>query len=169
MLRAPAVSLALCWALAATLGPGCASDGSAGGGDANVGGEGGASEVSCVDDPRVDTYTAKLERAGERGKALFELTSSEPAPPAKGSNVFVVTVRDSDGAALSGDLTIDLYMPDHGHGTSVTPRISGDDGGNVFTIEPVYLFMPGVWRVRLGLEADGSVIDQAELYFCIEG
>jgi hypothetical protein len=136
----------------------------------NHGGEGGyAGDVSCVDDERVDTYTAKLLKPGTRGVLSFELTSSEPAPPAKGSNAFSVRILDEDGAALEGELGIALDMPDHGHGTSVTPVVSFDPPSGIFTLAPVHLFMPGVWRVELDFRVEGSEVDRAVFHFCIEG
>lgn len=144
------------------------------GGASAAGGEGGAiaGEVSCSDDPRVDTYTAKLAKPGDEGVLGFELTESEPAPPAKGANTWTLTVTDADGNALSGTLGVDLFMPDHGHGTSVPPVISFDDASQTYTVKPVYLFMPGVWRITLDYYADPSdkkPLDEAEFYFCIEG
>lgn len=149
----------------------CAADGD-GDGDAkgSHGGEGGfQGDVSCVDDERVDTYTAKLQKTGAKGTLVFELTSSEPAPPAKGSNAFEVRVTGQDGAALEGELGITLDMPDHGHGTSVTPVVSFDAPRGLYALAPVYLFMPGVWRVALDFSVEGSEVDRAVFYFCIEG
>jgi hypothetical protein len=138
-------------------------------------GEGGSfvGTESCTNDTRVDTYTAAMERAGSKGILTFQLVSSEPAPPAKGNNTFQVVVKDSDGMPLGGTLGIDLEMPDHGHGTSVTPVVSLDAGSDAYKITPVYLFMPGVWRVELDFYGDSGTdakpIDQATFYFCIEG
>ncbi len=134
---------------------------------AGAGAHGG--DVSCVDDSRVDTYTAKLEKPGLLGMFSFELTSSEPAPPAKGANRFEVRVTGADGEALEGELAVELDMPDHGHGTSVTPVVSFDAASGIYTIEPVQLFMPGVWRVGLELVTGDTELDRAEFFFCIEG
>ena len=128
--------------------------------------------VSCVDDPRVDTYTARLTKPGAKNELTFELTSSTPAPPAKGGNTFAVSVTGADGTPMTGQLSIDLKMPDHGHGTTVTPAVSFDAATNQYVIAPVYLFMPGVWRVELDYFADPSdakALDDAVFFFCIEG
>src|SRR5262245_35772679 len=37
---------------------------------------------SCTDDPRVDTYTANLKKAGMGSVLTFTLIQSDPAPPA---------------------------------------------------------------------------------------
>ena len=66
-----------------------------------------------------------------------------------------------------------LTMPDHGHGTPVTPVISFDAATGEYTVTPLYLFMAGVWRIQFEAyadEADGAVpLDRARLFFCIEG
>ncbi len=139
-------------------------------GDAAVGAGGISGDVSCVDDERVDTYVAGLSREGERGKLTFRLDTSEPAPPAKGGNTLEVTVLGADEEPLSGDLRIQLVMPDHGHGTQIEPVVSFDGAAERFTIDPVYLFMAGVWRIDLSLYDDASQpVDRATFFFCVEG
>jgi hypothetical protein len=161
---------------AALASAGCASDpgGAAGSGgssaaDSSFGGE----SVSCLDDPRVDTYTASLQKEGARGVLTFELVSSEPAPPAKGPNTFELVVTGADGVPLSGNLGVELLMPDHGHGTQVPPVVTFDAESSSYDVRPVYLFMPGVWRVELDYYGDAPVdaepVDHATFFFCIEG
>ncbi len=156
-------------------GSACSSDSpdTADGGSAAAGGTGGLTgDVSCAADPRVDAYAPGLTKPGGAGVLTFELSSSQPSPPAKGQNTFEVSVRDGDGEPLTGALGIELFMPDHGHGTTVTPVVSFDESSQRFTIAPVYLFMAGVWRVELALsasDADAVPIDSAEFFFCIEG
>jgi hypothetical protein len=167
------LALALTLASLTRCASGGASEGSGGSGGSsiNLGGEGGAldGEVSCTDDSRVDTYTANLVRPGARSVLSFDLVSSEPAPPARGRNTFELRVTDADGASVAGELGVELDMPDHGHGTSVVPVVTFDDAAGVYTITPLYLFMPGVWRIELELSVDGDALDRAEYFFCIEG
>jgi hypothetical protein len=156
------------------LGAGCTgSEGStsADGSDASTSAGGLSGDVSCVSDSRVDTYVAGLTREGERGMLSFRLDSSDPAPPAKGGNTFEVSIFDAEGMSVTGDLRVELVMPDHGHGTQVEPVVSYDEATERFTIAPVYLFMAGVWRVTLALAAGdpSKVVDRADFYFCIEG
>ena len=65
--------------------------------------------VSCDDDPRVDTYTAHLAKTGVAG-LKFEIQSSDPAPPAKGGDTFVLKITDADGQAMTGDLSVDSQI-----------------------------------------------------------
>jgi hypothetical protein len=166
MFRVPRPAAAVLLALAALGLTHCGSDDAPGGSGGTSGHQG---DVSCVDDSRVDTYTAKLEKPGLRGMFSFELTSSEPAPPAKGANRFEVRVFGAGGEPLEGELALELEMPDHGHGTSVAPVVSFDAASRSYTIEPVQLFMPGVWRVGLELVTPDTALDRAEFFFCIEG
>jgi hypothetical protein len=132
-----------------------------------------AGEVSCVDDPRVDTYTAHLGKMGINGVLSFEIQSSDPAPPGKTGDTFVLKITDSSGHPMTGDISIGLYMPDHGHGTTVEPVITFDPATQTYTATPLYLFMPGVWRVQVssfaGSADAGTAVDSALFYFCIEG
>jgi len=131
-----------------------------------------APTVSCTADARLDSYTGELDKAGEQGTLSFRFFDLEPAPPAKGSNTFHVQVTDS-GGPMQGDLRVDLRMPDHGHGTSVEPVITLDPAVSTYTVKPLYLFMPGVWRLDFevyGSDAeDAPLLDSVALHFCVEG
>lgn len=132
-----------------------------------------AGAVSCGSDPRVDTYTARLEKVGTNGVLSFELRASDPAPPAKGSDTFVLQLTNSSGQPTSGELAVALTMPDHGHGTTIVPTITFDPSTQTYTVTPLYLFMPGVWRIQFsgyaGPADAGPPIDSVAYYFCIEG
>jgi hypothetical protein len=144
--------------------------GHAGAGDSVVGAGGLTGEVTCADDPRVDTYVAGLTADGERGILTFRIDSSDPAPPAKGGNTWEVSVLDADGNPMGERLGIQLDMPDHGHGSQVEPEVTYDADTGRFTIAPLYLFMAGVWRIELELVSDSDeVVDRATFHFCIEG
>ena len=124
--------------------------------------------VTCQNDPRVDPYTANLTKPGS-GKAFqFVLVSGDPAPPAKGNNTWQLSITDPSGAPVDG-ATIDVkpFMPEHGHGTSVTPTVTAAGGGK-YTVTPLYLFMPGLWQVTI-TATKGSTSDRAVFSFCIEG
>jgi len=130
-------------------------------------------DVSCVEDPRVDTYAANMDKPGELGLLSFSFSDAEPAPPAKGSNTFHVRITAADATPVTGDLRVSLIMPDHGHGTSVKPVVSFDAATNEYTVTPLFLFMAGVWRIQFeayaGAAADAVPLDRTRLFFCIEG
>ena len=131
------------------------------------------STVSCTDDPRVDVYTANLKKVGQRGVLTFTLVESNPAPPARRTNVLKLRVDDMDGTAVTGDLLAVLKMPDHGHNVQVQPLVTFDASSATYTIDPVYLFMAGVWRLEFdayAVDSDaGVLLDTGVYFFCIEG
>ena len=150
---------------------GCGSGGDDDGGAAPEG------SVSCTNDPRLDAYAGSLDKGGELGSLTFRFSDFSPAQPARGNNTFHVQLMDASGAALSGDaadpahvdLGVELFMPDHGHGTSVEPAVTFEGGR--YTLAPLYLFMPGVWRVELDAAAGETdeTLDRVLLHFCVEG
>lgn len=133
--------------------------------------------VSCAEDPRLDAYAGDLVKPGELGALSFHFFGFAPAEPSRGNNTFHVELRDGTGAAVSGDssapdpmgLSVNLLMPDHGHGTSVEPVVTFDAGS--YTLSPLYLFMPGVWRIELDAQPSTTdeMLDRVVLHFCIEG
>jgi hypothetical protein len=162
LLSAALVALAFSGAIA------CSDDT---GGD--MGGTGGSSNtVSCTDDLRLDVYTDNMAKEGELGALTFRFSDFEPAPPAKGSNTFRVQVTNPSGDVLTHGLAVSLIMPDHGHGTSIKPVVSLDAASGVYTVTPLYLFMPGVWRITFDAAAarsDAAALDRVDLHFCVEG
>lgn len=138
-------------------------------------GQAGASstKVSCVTDARVSDHASGLQKPGARGVFSFAILSSDPEPPAKGTNTFRVQVLDSDGNAIDANVGVALSMPDHGHSTSVEPKVELDASTHVSSLSSLYLFMPGVWKIELSASmtnADGEdVADSATFYFCVQG
>jgi hypothetical protein len=139
-------------------------------GDAAVAGDDDGGTVSCQDDPRVDTYVANLARSSASGALKVTLVSGDPAPPAKGTNAWVVRIEDASGAPMpSAPLSVTPFMPDHGHGTSIVATIT-PHGDGTYDVAPLYLFMPGVWRVTFAIAADaGAAAQSVDFYFCISG
>jgi hypothetical protein len=139
--------------------------------------------VGCNNQPGLDSYSAGTKKLGDGGSLEFELVSSTPAPPALDNNTFVVRVtRAGSDAALNGDLSVALDMPEHGHPSPKAPNISFDPDLKTFTLDPMDLFMVGLWRITFsfaeassgdggasgsGTASDGSA-DSAVFKFCIE-
>ena len=123
--------------------------------------------VDCSSDPRLDDDVG-VATPGELGVLAFRLDQVAPSPPARGMNVFQLHIQDAGGTPMVGELRVDPRMPDHGHGTSIRPRVIGGEGGQ-YTIEQLYLFMAGVWRIELEAREDGAMLDRKALFFCIEG
>ena len=118
-----------------------------------------------------DSYVPGLEKAGAAGRFAFTLLSSTPAPPALDDNRFVVQVSDADGNLIDGRLSVALDMPEHGHPSPTRPKIVFDRESRAFFLEPMDLFMVGLWRISFEFEAtvDGaSSSDTAVFEFCID-
>lgn len=137
--------------------------------------------VECESEPGVDTYAAGLTKVSENLALHFQLVSSEPAPPALKDNTFVVQVSGADGVLLAGELSAALDMPEHGHTSPKTPVINFDATTGSFSLDPMYFFMVGLWRITLTFEpaltaASGAAgaseglgqSDSAVFQFCIE-
>lgn len=123
-------------------------------------------DVTCASDERVAQYRSGMTASASG--VVLTLVHADPGPPAKGTNVWKVAATDSSGAALEGaTLTVASSMPDHGHGTSVTPLIEST-GDGAWTVSQLSLFMPGVWRVVFTVTKQGTVAEVA-FFFCIEG
>ncbi len=118
-----------------------------------------------------DVYAPGIKKSGAAGHFDFTLLSSTPAPPALDNNQFVVQVSDSEAKALDGDLSVALDMPEHGHSSPTQPEISFDSERNAFVLEPMRLFMVGLWRFSFAFEASvggAPLADSAVFQFCVE-
>jgi YtkA-like len=164
--------------LALPLAPSACSSDKPGENGSPVGGTGGTMNtdgavVNCTNDPRVDTYVANLKKAGQQNVLTFTMVESTPAPPARGSNVMKLKITKADQTPVTGALQAKIKMPDHGHESSVQPTITLDPSTSTYTVDPAYLFMPGVWLLQFtsyeGAADAGAPLDIGSFYFCIEG
>src|SRR5688572_6531072 len=73
--------------------------------------------VSCATEKAADPYQPGMEKAGATIKV--RLVESDPAPPVKGDNTFVVDVMNGAGQPLEGStVSLRLFMPQHGHAST---------------------------------------------------
>jgi YtkA-like len=99
----------------------------------------------------------------EQGKLAIEVRTGPSQPPGRGETDMQLTVRDAAGALVEGlDIQATPWMPAMGHGTSVTPMVSGGEAGTYF-LRNVSMYMAGVWEVRTTFS--GSVMDSATPVF----
>lgn len=122
--------------------------------------------ISCRNDAQTETYAAGMTHPGGAKTFDFVLVSSDPAPPARGNDTWLVRVEKNGQPQTGATVRVDLFMPRHGHGTSVVPVVT--PMGDGYSISPLYLFMPGLWRVTITATV-GSDTDSAAFYFCVEG
>jgi hypothetical protein len=115
-----------------------------------------------------DRYMANLTKSGHDGKFSVVLQSSSPAPDGPGSEDWMILVKDSGGSSVSGaTLDVTPFMPAMGHGTPIAV-VATDQGGGMYDLNPVNLFMPGEWQVTIGISKGGTT-DQVVFSFCIPG
>lgn len=128
-------------------------------------------EISCADDARVDVFASGLSKTAKDGTTVT-LDSGEPEPPARGDNVWNVTLADADGQPLTDvQLVVSARMPDHGHMSPTTPQATATDAEGRSTISSLNLFMAGVWVVDVAIigadaEKPGASVS---FTFCVEG
>jgi hypothetical protein len=127
--------------------------------------------VSCVDDPRIDRNVAHLTKSGDLGVLFFEIVESDPDPPLKGHNRFLVKVTDANAMPIKDGLDVALTMPDHGHDASTLPLVQLDSQAGTYSVEPLDFFMAGVWSVEFVVPSRESAVprDRVEFFFCVEG
>jgi hypothetical protein len=123
---------------------------------------------NCALDERGETFVAGMSKTGANGYA-FALDDAVPSPPAKTDNVWTVAVTEPGGAAATSvGMTAVPFMPDHGHGTPIG-AVATAVGDGSFTIEPINLWMPGLWEIRLAATDGDTALDQVVFRFCVDG
>lgn len=69
-----------------------------------------------------------------------------------GAETFNLTISDANGPVTPTALTVDAWMPAHGHGTHIPTTVESTGAG---TYEAVVTFsMPGAWDVRVNTDGD---------------
>jgi hypothetical protein len=124
--------------------------------------------ITCQNDPRVATYAPGLSVTSTSGTRKFVLLSSDPAPPARGTDTWKLRITDAAGNNQPGlSASVLPFMPDHGHGTSVNATVTAESDGT-YTVAPLYFFMPGVWQITFSVPPN-QMNDVGVFYFCVPG
>jgi hypothetical protein len=130
--------------------------------------EAGDTEASdCAAETRDDDFAIGLSKSGTSVQATF--VSSDPAPPIKGNNTWVLTFTDLEGQPLSGlGIVATPMMPDHGHGTPIAAVVTELETPGQYEITPVNLFMAGYWQITLDVTLPDDGQDSLMFGFCVE-
>lgn len=132
---------------------------------AMAGDDGAQVERGCDTEIRDDDYALGLAKTGERWTVTF--VEALPAPPTRGDNTWTMRVTDAAGAPVPGlELSVSPFMPDHMHGTTVETVVM-EIGDGKYALDPVNLFMPGLWEVTLELGSESSE-DEVTFAFCVD-
>ncbi|MEO7112148.1 MAG: FixH family protein [Polyangiaceae bacterium] len=131
----------------------------------------GAPVALCATDSRAQTFTAGMAEPGASGTYSVKLASINPNPVFKGNNAWTIQVVDKSGAPVSGaTITVKPFMPDHGHGSSITPQVAAGADPGTYDVTLLNLFMPGIWTVTVVVTtgtAPSTVSDQSVFTFCV--
>ena len=121
--------------------------------------------AACGQDPRVTPYADGMKFKGST--LSVEILTADPSPPGLQLNTWTFQVIDAQNNPVTGAaVTVQPYMPDHGHGPSVVPVVTAS--GSTYTVSNIDFFMPGVWRMTFDV-TNGNVKDQAVVDFCVSG
>lgn len=126
------------------------------------------SAQSCENDPRAEAYLANMSRVGRNGNITFTLVEGQPAPPGRGDNRWVVALHDANGPLAGANLSVKPFMPDHRHGTAIDVIVTPGATAGTYVLDPVNLWMPGIWETTLTAVPVGGTADVAVFTFCIK-
>ncbi len=141
--------------------------GACGGGDDSASIDAG---YNCTIEQRDEEFLAGMEKVGAKGMTI-RLVSSNPAPPARGDNLWVLEVEDGAGAVDDGAVQITTFMPDHQHNGVVDEPATPDpavDGR--YSFDRVNMWMPGVWEITIEATPAGGTAADTDFVvfrFCI--
>jgi hypothetical protein len=95
------------------------------------------------------------------------LVSSDPAPPQRYYNTWVIEVKEGDAPVEGATLLIEPTMVGHTHppeGLSITEL-----GGGRYQATPLNLFMLGLWQIKITATSSSGTTDTTAFSFCIDG
>jgi hypothetical protein len=128
-----------------------------------------ASSFSCAM-AMMDAYMPNMTKVGTKGLFTFQLVESRPAPPQRGNNTFLVRVLQ-----VSRPVLVELSVVTFFGRTPVRlgPTVTLDAASLTYTVDPVYLFASGQWKIEMlaappGADA-GPVLDETFFSFCVDG
>lgn len=123
----------------------------------------------CDTETRDDDYVAGMLKVGDNGYTV-SLVSSDPGPPDMGDNTWMVKVLAPGGAPMDAvELDALPLMPDHGHGSSMTPIVTPSGADGLYEIAPVHLQMSGYWTIRIKIvdPVSAEELDRVTYGFCV--
>lgn len=124
--------------------------------------------AACANDSRAQKYVPGMKQQGDKGKFSVVLVAADPAPPARDDNKWTIDLLDASGAPVSGaTFVVKPYMPDHRHGSSITPQIDPGKTGGEYAVSRLNLSMPGLWQITLTPTTSDGTTDAIVFSFCI--
>jgi hypothetical protein len=121
------------------------------------------------------TYEAGMAQKGTSGALTFELVSATGGSISQGIDTWTIKITDASCSPVDGaTVTIKAWMPQHNHGWLAAT--STGEGGGVYDIGNLDIFMDGFWQITFTATAsvalDGgaatSVTDSTVFSFCVD-
>jgi hypothetical protein len=125
-------------------------------------------DAGCASEERDDVYMLGMEKSGTALTVRF--VDAMPAPPARYDNTWTIEVLDGASGAPVDDATLEVepFMPDHNHGTGIAVAVTELDAPGQLELDPVNMYMPGLWEVRLHFTLADQTRDDITFSFCID-
>lgn len=126
--------------------------------------------VDCTKVTGTDTFVVGLQKDGDGSKLDYSMMLADPNPPQRGDNTWTVRINEVASGTPLANATLDVvpFMPAHGHDSPKTVNITAGTVPGEYVLEPVNLWMPGVWETTIkATSMDGATTDTALYTFCI--
>lgn len=115
-----------------------------------------------------DEYTiGGITKMTDGGHYMVALVS-DPEPPSKGMNTWVLTVMRHEDMSMVDGATVEIepWMPDHGHGSDSVAVVEAMGQGD-YRSQTVSLQMLGTWDTTVTI-TDGDMTDEVHFVFMVE-
>jgi hypothetical protein len=127
--------------------------------------------VDCALETRAEPFVVGVDKAAVGGKLDFKMISATPAPPARQSNSWTILVSSMNNNVIGAPVTgaaiqVNPWMPDHQHSNGIPVGVTEMAGG-MYTLDPLFLGMPGYWEITLDVDAGAGVQDSVVYKICI--
>ena len=107
----------------------------------------GAESVASASFPEEALATVQ----SQSGAFIVEVRTAPDQPPIREATSVEYRIRDASSAPVEGlKLTVLPWMPEMGHGASITPTVT-DEGGGRYVVSDVQWVMPGDWELRTSI------------------
>jgi hypothetical protein len=129
---------------------------------------GDGTSYNCAQETRDEEFVMGLTKAGAESRLEFKLVSSDPAPPSRGDNRWIVQLSTMAAPVtpVSGaSMTVTPFMPDHQHGSGETVIVKPMTEAGQYELDPVNLWMPGLWEITM--RVTGATEDRVVFRFCL--
>jgi hypothetical protein len=113
----------------------------------------------CAGETRAPEFRVGLAARGD--VVAVSVVSASPLPPTAGTNTWTLHAASLAGEAIDGArVVVTPFMPDHGHGSPLSPTVRGVGGGD-YRVSNLSFSMPGYWEARVKVTLDGATPDAA--------